>query len=234
MLDLKGITVSVDDTTILSDVSLSVGPGEVHVLLGPNGSGKSSVLAAIMGLAPYRLDAGQILFRGRDLAGMAIDDRARLGLGMAFQRPPSLEGVTVGEFAAALDASERLTTEAEALDLSAFIGRDLVVGFSGGEIKRWEVLKLFLQAPDFLLFDEPESGVDLEHIASVGAAVNRLVSAPARDGSKRGALLITHTGLILEHVDADMGHIMSGGRIIHSGPPRALFSHIQKAGYVAP
>ncbi len=234
LLELRDVSVSVGDKAILRDVSLTVGAGEAHILLGPNGSGKSSVLSAIMGLAPFEVTKGDILYRGQSIKGLGVDERARVGLGMAFQRPPTLEGVTVAEFASALDASARLATEAEALNLGDFADRDLVVGFSGGEIKRWEVLKLFLQAPDFLLFDEPESGVDLEHIAAVGAAVNRLVSAPARDGSKRGALLITHTGLILEHVQADMGHILSGGRIIHSGPPKALFQHIQKSGYVAP
>ena len=234
MLELRNVSVSVDDKTILHDVSLTVNAGEAHVLLGPNGSGKSSILAAIMGLAPFEVTAGEILYHGHNIGDMDIDERARAGLGMAFQRPPTIEGVSVAEFAAALDADAALTAEAGALNMADFTDRDIVVGFSGGEIKRWEVLKLFLQAPDFLLFDEPESGVDLEHIAAVGAAVNKLVSQPARDGSKRGALLITHTGLILEHVRADKGHILSNGRIIHSGEPKALFQHIQKAGYVAP
>ena len=234
MLELRNVSVSVDDKSILHDISLTVNAGEAHVLLGPNGSGKSSILAAIMGLAPFEVTAGEILYRGHNIGGMDIDERARAGLGMAFQRPPTIEGVSVAEFAAALDADAALTAEAGALNMADFIDRDIVVGFSGGEIKRWEVLKLFLQAPDFLLFDEPESGVDLEHIAAVGAAVNKLVSQPAQDGSKRGALLITHTGLILEHISADKGHILSNGRIIHSGEPKALFQHIQKAGYVAP
>ena len=234
MLELRNISVSAGDKPILHDVSLTVNAGEVHVLLGPNGSGKSSILAAIMGLAPFEVTGGEILYRGQNIGGLDIDERARTGLGMAFQRPPAIEGVSVAEFAAALDAGEALAAEAGALNMGDFAERDVIVGFSGGEIKRWEVLKLFLQAPDFLLFDEPESGVDLEHIAAVGAAVNKLVSEPARDGSKRGALLITHTGLILEHVRADKGHILSGGRIVHSGAPKALFQHIQKAGYVAP
>ena len=234
MLELRDLSVSVGDKAILHDVTLAVNAGEVHVLLGPNGSGKSSILAAIMGLPPFDITKGEILYRGQDLSGLSIDERARAGLGMAFQRPPTLEGVSIAEFAAALDAGEALAAEAGALNMAGFTERDLIVGFSGGEIKRWEVLKLFLQKPDFLLFDEPESGVDLEHVAAVGAAVNKLVSQQARDGSKRGALLITHTGLILEHVRADKGHILSGGRIIHSGDPKALFQHIQKAGYVAP
>ena len=234
MLELRNLSVSAGDKAILHDVTLAVNAGEAHVLLGPNGSGKSSILAALMGLPPFDVTKGEILYRGQDLSGLSIDERARAGLGMAFQRPPALEGVSIAEFAAALDAGEALTAEADALNMAGFTERDLIVGFSGGEIKRWEVLKLFLQEPDFLLFDEPESGVDLEHIAAVGAAVNKLVSQPARDGSKRGALLITHTGLILEHVRADKGHILSDGRIIHSGEPKALFQHIQKAGYVAP
>ena len=234
ILELRNVSVAVGEKTILRNIDLEVHPGEVHVLLGPNGSGKSSILAAIMGLAPFEVTEGQILYREENIESLDIDERARLGLGMAFQRPPSLDGVTVAEFANALGARGQLAKQAGGLNMDGFADRDLIVGFSGGEIKRWEVLKLFLQAPDFLLFDEPESGVDLEHIAAVGAAVNTLVSEPAKDGSARGALLITHTGLILEHVEADHGHILKAGQIIHSGPPKALFEHIQKAGYVAP
>ncbi|MEM1132123.1 MAG: ATP-binding cassette domain-containing protein [Pseudomonadota bacterium] len=234
MLELRNVSVSVGDKLILQNVNLTVNAGEVHVLLGPNGSGKSSILAAIMGLPPFEVTEGEILYSGQDIGELDIDERARLGLGLAFQHPPDIDGVTVAEFAAALGAGDTLTAEAEALNMADFPDRDLIVGFSGGEIKRWEVLKLFLQSPDLLLFDEPESGVDLEHIAAVGAAVDRLVSQPAGDGSKRAALLITHTGLILEHVHADHGHIINHGQIIHSGAPHDLFRHIQRSGYVAP
>ncbi|MEM8551358.1 MAG: ABC transporter ATP-binding protein, partial [Pseudomonadota bacterium] len=158
----------------------------------------------------------------------------RLGLGMAFQRPPQLEGVSVRGFAAALNADDALNAHAKALDLADFAERDVVVGFSGGEIKRWEVLKLFLQSPDFLLIDEPESGVDLEHIAAVGNAVNTLVAQPARDGTRRSALLITHTGLILDHVRAHQAHLMRAGRMLHTGPAQNLLAHIRTQGYVAP
>ena len=233
-LELRNLSVAVGETQILHDVSLTVPPGEAHVFLGPNGSGKSTVLSAIMGLPPFEVTGGDVLYDGASLAGMTPDARAGLGLGLAFQRPPALPGVTVEDFAEALQASGALAKEAPALDLAGFATRDLNVGFSGGEIKRFEVLKLFLQAPDVLLFDEPESGVDLEHVAAVGAAVTRLLSAPGRSGRSRSALLITHTGVILDHIEADMAHIMAGGRIVHSGPPRALFAHIQKNGYIAP
>ena len=234
MLELRDVSISVGDKSILRDINLTVHSGEVHVLLGPNGSGKSSILAAIMGLSPFEVIRGEILYRGQNVIELDVDERARAGLGLAFQRPPRLDGVTVSEFANALGATDRLAAHAAALNMHDFADRDLMVGFSGGETKRWEVLKLFLQSPDLLLFDEPESGVDLEHIAAVGAAVNALVSEPARDGSRRSALVITHTGLILEHVNADHAHILNDGRIIHSGPPKVLFEHIQRAGYVAP
>lgn len=117
-LELKSLSVAVGDTPILHDVSLSVPPGEAHVLLGPNGSGKSTVLASIMGLPPYKVTGGDILYDGASLTAMTPDARAGLGLGMAFQRPPELAGVTVEDFAEALGATGALAEEAPALDLA--------------------------------------------------------------------------------------------------------------------
>ncbi|MEO1317457.1 MAG: ATP-binding cassette domain-containing protein [Pseudomonadota bacterium] len=234
MLDIRNLTVAVDEKTVLEDINLHVPDGALHVLLGPNGSGKSSLLAAIMGLPPYRVTEGEILFDGRSLEGLSISDRAALGIGMAFQRPPSLNGVSVARFAEALCSSDMLEREAEVLDLTAFLNRDMNVGFSGGEIKRWEVLKLILQDPHLMLFDEPESGVDLEHVIAIGEAIRRAVRTPSRIGRSRSALVITHTGLILNHVDADMGHIIRNGRVLHSGDPHEIFAHIRTKGYTMP
>lgn len=234
MLELKALTVAVGGTPIVHDISLTVRPGEAHVLLGPNGSGKSTVLSAIMGLPPYEVVSGDILYDGTSIVALPTDARAKLGLGLAFQRPPPLSGVTVEHFANAIGASDALGRESERLDFNGFGARELGIGFSGGETKRFEVLKLVLQAPDVLLFDEPESGVDLEHVAAVGSAVNRLLQKPGRNGRARSALLITHTGIILDHIAAKVGHIMVEGRIVHSGPPGAVFQHIQHNGYVAP
>lgn len=108
------------------------------------------------------------------------------------------------------------------------------VGFSGGEIKRWEILKLFLQRPRLCLFDEPESGVDLEHIAAVGAAIERLLARGGPIEERRSALVITHTGFILDYIEADMGHMLVDGRFVCSGEPRRLFEHIKRHGYTAP
>ncbi|SIS93711.1 ABC transporter ATP-binding protein [Phaeovulum vinaykumarii] len=230
-LEISGLDVEVDGKPVLSGIDLSVPSGELHVLLGPNGSGKSSLLAAIMGLPPYRITAGEIRFNGQSLNDLPLCARARLGIGMAFQRPPGLEGVTLEAFAAALSAQDRLTREAAALDLADFTTRQLNVGFSGGEIKRWEILKLMLQDPRLVLFDEPESGVDLEHVIAVGHAIDRIVRAP---DTPRTGLVITHTGTILNHVTADRAHILRGGRVIASGAAPTLFAHVQTQGYTAP
>ncbi|MCC7252084.1 ATP-binding cassette domain-containing protein [Hyphomicrobium sp.] len=233
LLHIHDVDVSAGDTRILHGIDLEIRAGEMHVLFGANGSGKSSLLAAIMGLPPFAVTRGEILLRGERIDILPVDERAKRGLGMAFQRPPALDGVTVQALADALGASEALKREADALDLGlgVFAGRDINAGFSGGEVKRWEILKLFLQQPTLLLFDEPESGVDLEHIASVGAAIGKLM----RGGREpRSGLVITHTGFILDYIAADAGHIMADGRIIHSGEPRQLFRHIQRNGYTAP
>jgi Fe-S cluster assembly ATP-binding protein len=234
MLEIRDLTVAIDGKPILNGIDLTLPEGELHVLLGPNGSGKSSLLATIMGLPPYKIVSGDILFDDRSIKDIDIHERAQLGVGLAYQRPPSLDGVSVRSFAEALGADARLEREAAALDLTDFLSRDMNVGFSGGEIKRWEVLKLIIQDPRLLLFDEPESGVDLEHVIAVGEAIARVVRSPDRQGRACSGLVITHTGLILNHVKADRAHIMKGGRILYSGDPQTLFAHIQTDGYSVP
>jgi Fe-S cluster assembly ATP-binding protein len=234
LLDIRGVDVATGDRTVLHGIDLTVAAGESHVLFGPNGSGKSSLLAAIMGLQPFRVTRGEILFKGRRIDRLPIDERAGLGLGMAFQRPPGLEGVTVGAFSEAIGSTDALEREAPALDFGGFSGRDINVGFSGGEIKRWEILKLFLRRPQLALFDEPESGVDLEHIAAVGSGINRLLETIGPGEAPRAALVITHTGFILDYIKADRGHMLVDGRIIFSGDPLVLFDHIKRHGYTIP
>lgn len=233
-LVLAEVEIAVGPRILLSNVNLTIGAGETHILFGPNGSGKSSLLSAIMGLPPYHVTRGELRLGEDRIDSLPIDARARLGLGMAFQRPPALDGVTIASLARALQADTGLAEAAAALDLADLIGRDINVGFSGGEIKRWEILKLFLQHPQICLFDEPESGVDLEHIAAVGAAMERLLARDGADDERRSALIITHTGFILDHVRADMGHMLVNGGIVCSGDPNRLFAHIKSYGYTPP
>ncbi|MEM8800961.1 MAG: ATP-binding cassette domain-containing protein [Pseudomonadota bacterium] len=229
MLEVQSLSVAVNGKLVVRDVSLTLPDGQLHLLLGPNGSGKSSLLSTIMGLPPFEIVEGDILLDGSSIIKLDIADRARLGIGIAFQRPPRLDGVSIRQLARSVGAADDLAEAANALDLDEFLDRDMQVGFSGGEVKRAEVLKLRLQNPALMLFDEPESGVDLEHVKDVGRAIEALV----RSDNERSALVITHTGLILNHVAADRAHVMTEGRLTYSGPANAVFDHVQAYGYGA-
>ncbi|PIF04017.1 MAG: ABC transporter ATP-binding protein [Arcobacter sp.] len=229
-LEIRNLSVKVGDNTILDDISLSIEEGEHHILFGPNGSGKSSLLSTIMGLPPYEIISGKIIYNGEDIQTLGIDERAKKGIGMTFQRPPSLEGVTLKDLSSVLESETTYNIESSNLDLKNFEQRQINMGFSGGEIKRWEVLKLFLQDPKVLLFDEPESGVDLQHIAAVGKSIERLLDSP-KNGIKRSALIITHTGFILDYIKADYAHMMIDGKIEFSGKPAKLLKRIKENGY---
>jgi len=183
---------------------------------------------------------GRILFKGTDLDGLDIDERARLGIGLAFQRPPAVRGVKLRqllEIAASGHAGSPgggagLIQELEAdLGLGRMVGRDVNMGFSGGEIKRSEMAQLLAQAPDLALFDEPESGVDLDNIAVVGGAMRRLLKAGKVQENLKSGLIVTHTGHILDYVNADVGHVLFQGRLACNGNPRDLFSEIARMGY---
>ena len=225
LLKIKNLNVSVRKKPVLNNINLDIKPGEVHILFGPNGAGKSTLLSAIMSL-PGITKQGEIWFKGLRIDTKPTATIANLGLGIAFQRPPSIRGVRVKEFMHAINAPEDLLSHSS-LCLADFNTRELNVGFSGGEIKRWEILKLFAQDPDLILLDEPESGVDVENIAIIGKAINELINK----GKKRSALIITHVGLILKYVRAHKGHILNEGTIIRSGDPKQLFKTIQKKGY---
>ena len=151
--------------SILKGVNLTVAEGEAHILFGPNGSGKSTLLASVMGLPGYRIVQGNIRFRGERVDGLRPDEIARKGVGLAFQRPPAIKGVKLDTFIRAIAKVPDCAPLYNSLELDALKERDLNTGFSGGELKRSEMLKIAAQAPGLVMLDEPESGVDLEHIA---------------------------------------------------------------------
>jgi Fe-S cluster assembly ATP-binding protein len=235
LLDIKGLHVSVGEREILRGINLQVAEGETHVLLGPNGGGKTTLLNTIVGIPGYEVTDGSISYKGEDLLELEIDERARLGIGVAFQRPPSVRGVKlhqVMDVAAGGDlGQERLDELADALDLGHMLEREVNMGFSGGEAKRSEMGQLLAQMPDLALFDEPESGVDLDNIAVVGAAINELLKGERVSARQRSGLIITHTGHILEFVNADVGHVLYSGRLACEGNPRDLIEEIAQNGY---
>lgn len=237
MLVVEGLSVSVEEKEILHGVDLEVKEGEIHALFGPNGSGKTSLLMAIMGIPPYRVTEGRILFKGEDITDLLINERARLGIGLSFQRPPTIRGLRTRKMVEICSGGKANAEEmASYLKLEDFLDRDVNYGFSGGEIKRAELLQLLAQNPDLILIDEPESGVDLESIALIGEAINRLLRRDVRLSERRKmplktGLIITHTGHILDYVKVDKAHVMCHGRIGCSGHPLELLEEIRKMGY---
>ncbi len=228
MLKIEDLTVVVSGREILTDINLEIGKGEKLALLGPNGSGKTSLLMAIMGFSDYKVTKGNIIFEGRKLNGLSIDERARLGIGIMFQRPPSIRGVKLKQVAASISKNDfDIEKGAGELKLEEFLSRDLNSGFSGGELKRSELFQLLAQSPHLSFFDEPESGVDVENIMLVGKAINRILN----NDSKNAALIITHTGYIFDYVKPDKGCVLAGGKIHCTGDPDVILKTVKEHGY---
>ncbi len=234
MLTISDLWVSIDGQEVLKGINLQVPQGETHILFGRNGSGKSTLLMTIMGFERYRVERGSIHFRGQEITHLPTYERARLGLGIAFQRPPTIRGVKTSDIFRACSGG-RLDYQAlaAAYDFTPFLDREINHGFSGGEIKRSELLQLLAQDPRMVLLDEPESGVDLENLDVVGDIIGKLLQKDRRRGNREhSGLIITHTGFILDYVNADTGYIMLNGHLLCSGNPREILEHIKKFGYV--
>lgn len=237
MLEIENLTVEVGGREILHNLSLNVMTGYTTVLFGPNGSGKSTLLMTVMGFSGYKVTSGRILLNGEDITHMPVNERAKRGIGMMMQRPPNLTGVRLKDLVRVTGKGKvDPAALAEDLNMGAFLDRDVNVGFSGGEIKRSEILQLEAQDPCLLLLDEPESGVDLVSIEKLGAKVHDLLQGPShcagwRQKSGKAALIITHTGQILDYVEADRGYVMCDGTVACSGNPRELLAEIRKMGY---
>lgn len=225
MLKVTNLSAEVAGKQILKNVNLEIPRGEVHVLFGPNGSGKSSLISTILGLARFKVTRGKITFKGKDITHVPINDRVKLGIGITFQNPPSIRGVKLRDVLQNYSKGDEPVKLTRKLNVPMeFLGRDLNLGFSGGEIKRSEVLQVIAQNPDFLMLDEPDSGVDVENLEIIGNAVNEFLK-------RRSGLLITHIGHILRYIKADRAHVMLNGRIACSGPAKETLQLILKKGY---
>jgi len=236
MLEIKQLSVSVADREILHEVNLTIKTGETHVLFGPNGSGKTTLLMAIMGFPKYRVTKGSITFDGKDITRLPLDERARLGIGMSFQRPPVVRGVKTRDMIAAClkdrGNEETIDQLAEKANLAGFLERETNYGFSGGEIKRSELMQLMAQRPELTLLDEPESGVDLVNIALIGELINELLDKSCHIRTRKCmGLIITHTGHILDYVNARTGYVMCDGVIGCEGDPHEILATIREKGY---
>lgn len=232
-LEIQDLHVSVGGKEIIKGVDLSLDAGKTAIIFGPNGSGKSTLLGTIAGLPGYKITQGTISFKGRDLNELSIDERSRLGIGISYQYPPAIKGVGLQTLLENLSSDKDLiASRAEELKLTNHLSRDINVGFSGGERKRSEVLQLMLQNPDLMLFDEPESGVDIENISVIANAL-RIMLEKEKPISKRSrsAIIITHTGFILDYIKADIAFVIMDGHVLGCGAPGEIFEEIKAYGY---
>jgi Fe-S cluster assembly ATP-binding protein len=241
MLEIKNLSVSIEDKPILDNLSLTLNAGEVAAIMGPNGSGKSTLAYVLAGKSAYEVRSGEILLGGENLLELKPTERALRGLFLAFQYPTEIPGVGGMTFLkAALNAQRRargesdLTTPefmrrvreaAQALKIDQdMLRRPLNVGFSGGEKKRFEVLQMALLAPRVGVLDETDSGLDIDALRIVAEGVNALRDA------KRAFLVITHYQRLLDHIKPDVVHVMARGRIVATGGPE-LAMELERNGY---
>ncbi len=241
MLEIKDLTVSVEDKIILDDFSLKINQGEVHAIMGPNGSGKSTLSNVLCGKDNYKIKKGEIIFKEKNIFELSIDERAKLGLFLAFQYPVELPGVSITPFLKtainsklkslgkkeidSLEFAKKVREASEYLGISKeMLKRSVNEGFSGGEKKRYEVLQMTLLNPDLTILDETDSGLDIDALKTVSKGVNRL---KRKDNS---IVVITHYQRLLDYIIPDFVHILVAGKIVRSGD-KNLALELEKKGY---
>ncbi|MEW4565706.1 Fe-S cluster assembly ATPase SufC [Bremerella sp. JC770] len=244
VLKIENLHVSVEDKPILNGVNLELKRGETHALMGPNGSGKSTLGFAIMGHPKYEVTEGRILVNDVDVTELEADERARLGLFMAFQRPIAIPGVRLADFLRHATTNVRNPERKEGEDLipmrefrreikekmnqlqmdTEFARRYVNDGFSGGEMKRAEILQLAMLQPKFAILDETDSGLDADAVRLASQSIAQI------GGEEMGLLIITHHDKLLEHNPPSHAHVMLGGRIVESGGVE-LAHELHSSGY---
>jgi Fe-S cluster assembly ATP-binding protein len=241
MLSVKGLRANVGENEILTGLDLEVGPGEIHAIMGPNGSGKSTFSHVLSGREGYEVTAGSVTFEGQDLLALEPEERAHLGVFLAFQYPVELPGVNNTYFLkAALNSIRKARGESE-LDAVSFLRlikeklkilhlndsllkRSVNAGFSGGEKKRNEIFQMALLEPKLAILDETDSGLDIDALRVVADGVNALRSP------ERSMIVVTHYQRLLDYIEPDRVHVLAKGRIIRSGG-KELALELEEKGY---
>lgn len=241
LIQIRDLHATAGDTPILKGINLDLHPGEVHAIMGPNGSGKSTLSNVLVGKPGYEITGGEIFFRGKNLAEMDPEIRAREGVFLAFQYPVEIPGVANNYFLRTavnairehqgleeLDAIDFLTLLKEKMKLvempEDMMARAINEGFSGGEKKRNEILQMLLLEPSFCILDETDSGLDIDALRIVANGVNQMRSPD------RAMLVITHYQRLLDYIVPDHVHVLSGGKIVRSGD-KALALELEEKGY---
>ncbi|ABR55907.1 ABC transporter related [Methanococcus aeolicus Nankai-3] len=234
MLRIENLCVKIGDKEILTDINLHIEKGETHVLFGPNGAGKSTLINTILGNPKYEVANGSIYFNGKDITDMPMHERAKLGIGISYQSPPAISGVKLKNLLKIISKRDWEDVEkmVKHLNFEKFMDREVNVGFSGGEVKRSEILQIYSQNPDFIMFDEPDSGVDVENVELIGNTINKLLDKELKicERNKSG-LIITHMGHILDFMEVDKAHVLCDGVISCSGNPREILNNLINHGY---
>ena len=240
MLDIKNLSASVDGKKILDGLDLKINSGEVHAIMGPNGSGKSTLANVLTGKNGYEVE-GQILYQGKDLLTLPIEERAQKGLFMAFQYPLEIPGVNTNNFLKtslntirkgkglkeidSLDFLKLVKAKTKNLKIDEkILNRQLNVGFSGGEKKKNEILQMTILEPTLAILDETDSGLDIDAIKIVSDGVNSLRS------KERSFLIITHYQRLLDYIKPDFVHVLINGKIAKTGCSE-LALELDKVGY---
>jgi Fe-S cluster assembly ATP-binding protein len=237
MLKIEDLHVEIDGQEIVKGLDLEVGKGEIHAIMGPNGSGKSTLANVLMGHPRYEVTEGSITFQGEDVFELEPDERAKLGMFLAFQYPSEVPGVSVANFLRTavnsvreeeLNPMEMYRLLQEKMSIMQmdprFAERYLNEGFSGGEKKRNEILQMLMLDPRLAIMDETDSGLDIDALQVVAKGVNEM------KGPEFSAVIITHYQRILRYIEPDRVHVMLDGRLVTSGG-KELADDLEEKGY---
>lgn len=233
LLEIKNLTVEVEGKRLLQDINIVIHEGETHVVFGPNGSGKTTLVNVVMGLPGHKVTKGDIIFKGNSILDWNLTRRAKAGIGLAHQHPPVIEGISLGILLKAIAPDKKTSQEiAKKISMEDYLDREVNVGFSGGERKRDELLQLLAQSPQLVMFDEPDSGVDVDSIKLMVKVMRKLMQKdkPIRE-RKNGGIIVTHSGVILEGIHADKGYVIVNGKLLCAGPPLDIFDQVKNYGF---
>ena len=237
ILEIKDLSAGIAEEEILHNIDLQVGRGETHVLMGHNGAGKSTLGNVIMGSPVYQVNGGQIFFEGEDITKLSVDQRAKKGIFLSFQNPLEVPGLSLEAFlrnairektgkpVKIFQFKKRMEEVLKLLDMDgSYVGRDLNVGFSGGEKKKAEIFQLLMLEPKLAILDETDSGLDVDAVRTVSRGIEIF--------QKNGGtlLIITHSTRILDSLTVDHTHVLVDGRIVAEGDG-SLVEEINQGGY---